>query len=204
MKCLLCFNIKSTPRLAKNTDVVVAESGADRLVKIFEQCDVPWRDSKWRDSVTYIGMYFLLVSWQFCGWKKHVVSWQTIFLADFLFEFDASTGLSSVNTDELCGNAEKWCLHTSFCFNQSLGWYVSCLKWSFVAPLANFLCHGMNISTQIPILTHLNLTTDRKCLIPSPVNVFHSCFLMFFSIGLKGIVSYVDFDPSILCRTGMV
>lgn len=42
--------------LPKTTDVVVAESGADRLVKIFEQCDVPWRDSKWRDSVTSIGV----------------------------------------------------------------------------------------------------------------------------------------------------
>ena len=42
-------------------------------------------------------------------------------LADFLLEFDASMGLSSVNSVELCGNAEKWCLHTSFCFNQSLG-----------------------------------------------------------------------------------
>lgn len=120
MKCVLCFNIKSTPRLAKNTNVVVAESGADRLVKIFEQCDVPWRDSKWRDSMTCFTWFRNLHLDAFSVgelavlWMEKTCRFLTNdFLADFLFEFDASTGLSSVNSVELCGKAGKSFVHTS-------------------------------------------------------------------------------------------
>ena len=62
----------------------------------------------------------------------------------------------------------------------------------------------MNISTHIPILTHFEPNYRKE--MPNPFTSLCVPLLFFdvFFIGLKGIVSYVDFDPSILCRTGMV
>ena len=110
---------------------------ADRLVKIFEQCDVPWRLQLGVVSKP-TWMYVLLKPGCFVDGKKHFASWCTIVWEppvvektcgvsscskQFVHEknfLNLEPQLSSVNSVELCGNAEKLFVHTSFCFNQ--GW----------------------------------------------------------------------------------